>query len=59
MVSGSLTKVYVERGVAEGAPIVAAYPTRRASDSFQLGDSSRSLARGRRGRRSPEQRGEP
>ena len=37
MVSGSLTKVYVERGLAEGEPIVAAYPTRRASDEFQLG----------------------
>jgi putative spermidine/putrescine transport system ATP-binding protein len=36
MVSGSLTKVYVERnGGAE--PIVAAYPTRRASEEFRLG----------------------
>ena len=36
MVSGSLTKVYVARnGGAE--PIVAAYPTRRATEEFQLG----------------------
>ena len=37
MVSGSLTKIYVERGVADGEPIVAAYPTRRAAGEFNLG----------------------
>jgi putative spermidine/putrescine transport system ATP-binding protein len=37
MVSGSLTKVYVERGVPDGEPIVAAFPTRRAAEDFQLG----------------------
>jgi putative spermidine/putrescine transport system ATP-binding protein len=37
MVSGSLTKVYVERGGSGEEPIMAAYPTRRTAEEFRLG----------------------
>jgi putative spermidine/putrescine transport system ATP-binding protein len=39
MVTGSLTKLYLDRGDPGAPPIVAAYPTRRVVDSHQLGDT--------------------
>jgi putative spermidine/putrescine transport system ATP-binding protein len=38
MVSGSLTKVYVDGGRSDGVPIVSAHPTRRSADAYQLGE---------------------
>jgi putative spermidine/putrescine transport system ATP-binding protein len=38
MVSGSLTKIYVERGDGR-APIVAAYATRRSAPQWSIGDT--------------------
>src|SRR5262249_12353663 len=37
MVSGSLTKIFIDAGASTNAPIVAAYPTRRDGDAFELG----------------------
>jgi len=39
MVTGSLTKLYLDTGAADAAPIVVAYPTRRHADHYAIGQS--------------------
>ena len=37
MVTGSLTKLYLDSGVADAAPIVVAYPTQRQAEQYAIG----------------------
>ncbi|KAG0731939.1 hypothetical protein G6F23_014812 [Rhizopus arrhizus] len=37
MVTGSLTKLYLDSGVADAAPIVVAYPTQRQAKQYAIG----------------------
>ncbi|HCQ47162.1 MAG TPA: spermidine/putrescine ABC transporter ATP-binding protein [Achromobacter sp.] len=37
MVTGSLTKLYLDLGVADAAPIVVAYPTQRQAEQYAIG----------------------
>jgi putative spermidine/putrescine transport system ATP-binding protein len=37
MVTGSLTKLYLDTGVADAAPIVVAYPTQRQAEDYAIG----------------------
>jgi len=39
MVTGSLTKLYINTGVAEAAPLVVAYPTQRQTEHYRIGQS--------------------
>lgn len=39
MVTGSLTKLYLDTGVADAEPIVVAYPTRRQAEHYAIGQS--------------------
>ncbi|MNI82072.1 TOBE domain protein [compost metagenome] len=37
MVTGSLTKLYLDSGVPDAAPIVVAYPTQRQAEQYAIG----------------------
>ena len=37
MVTGSLTKLYLDTGVPDSAPVVVAYPTRREAEQYAIG----------------------
>ncbi|MNT30603.1 Spermidine/putrescine import ATP-binding protein PotA [compost metagenome] len=37
MVTGSLTKLYLDTGIADTAPIVVAYPTQRQAEQYAIG----------------------
>lgn len=37
MVTGSLTKLYLDSGAADAAPIVVAYPTQRQAEQYAIG----------------------